>query len=337
MRGLWHLVALLVLLAGVPLKTAHGHALEPGFGSLEQIGGDTWHVFWRQPDVAGRAMPIRLQLPGNCTPRTGPDPRAAGGAWESTWVATCPDGLAGKRLDVLGLQNTRTDALLHVAPLGAPPQSLRVTALDPATVVPAQPDSWSVLKTYSVLGFDHILEGWDHLLFLFALILLIRDFWRLIGAVTAFTVAHSLTLAATTFGWVSLPSGPVEAIIALSIVFLASELALARPGTLRLSQSAPWLVTFAFGLLHGMGFAGALREIGLPQSDVPLALLAFNLGVEAGQIAFIVVIAAVFALVSKALRHRDILSARPAVLPLAYVIGGWSSFWFIERVGSFFA
>nr|WP_319385922.1 HupE/UreJ family protein [uncultured Roseibium sp.] len=316
-------------------KAAHGHALQPGYASLEQAGDNTWQVYWRKPDVSGRPMPIELSLPAGCAPQTGPLPTAREGAWEASWTAVCDGSLAGGSVSIPGLEKTRTDVLVRISPLESTTVSLRLTADSPSAVVPANPSSLDVFTAYVGLGFEHILEGWDHLLFLFALLVLIRDFWRLVGAVTAFTVAHSLTLAAATLGWIALPPAPVEAVIALSIVFLASEIALSGKGRARLSQSAPWLVTFAFGLLHGLGFAGALKEIGLPQSDIPLALLAFNVGVEAGQLAFVAAALAVLTVISALLLKGPLLAYRPVSLFMAYVIGSLSSFWLIERIVSF--
>lgn len=312
-----------------------GHALQPGYASLDQTGDNTWQVYWRKPDVSGRPMPIGLLLPAGCSPQEGPAPSARAGAWEASWTSICEGPLSGGTVSIPGLENTQTDVLLRFAPLEGAAVSIRLTAEVPSAVLPAELGPLAVFGTYAGLGFDHILEGWDHLLFLFALLVLIRDFWRLVGAVTAFTVAHSLTLAAATLGWITLPPAPVEAVIALSIVFLASEIALSRSGRTRLSQSAPWMVTFAFGLLHGLGFAGALKEIGLPQSDVPLALLAFNIGVEAGQLVFVVLALAALTIVSRLFLKGPVLDYRPVSLCLAYGIGSLSGFWLIERIASF--
>ena len=188
-----------------------------------------------------------------------------------------------------------------------------------------------VAQTYVLLGVDHILTGVDHLLFVLALILLIRDHWMLVKTITAFTVAHSITLAGAALGYLSMPQAPVEATIALSIAFVASELAKAQPGERRLSESYPWVIAFAFGLLHGFGFAGALKEIGLPQSDVPLALFTFNLGVEAGQLMFVAAVLLGFKVV-KALYDFPAPAWRMAA---AYGIGTISTFWLISRVSVF--
>ncbi|WP_415713909.1 HupE/UreJ family protein [Roseibium sp.] len=326
----------LAVVLGLMLPVASiAHELQPGYAALDQIDEGRWQIYWRKPDVAGRAMAIDLLLPETCLPRTGPDVVPQSGSWEADWVAVCEGGLAGKLIAVPGLDQTQTDVLIRFAPLDKPSVSLRLTADETSVLLPEDPDWQSVFSAYAGLGFEHILEGWDHLLFLFALLVLIPDFWRLVGAVTAFTVAHSLTLVASTFGWISLPGAPVEAVIALSIVFLAVEIISARDDERRLSQTAPWLVTFAFGLLHGLGFAGALKEIGLPQADIPLALLAFNVGVELGQLVFVMVAAIALSLLSLPFGRRAVMSHRPVVVVMAYAIGGVSSYWLIERIVSF--
>ena len=186
-------------------------------------------------------------------------------------------------------------------------------------------------RTYFRLGVDHILSGFDHLLFVFALVLLIGDRWMLAKTITAFTVAHSVTLAGASLGYVSLPQKPVEAAIALSIAFVARELIKMKPGERRMSEAYPWVVAFAFGLLHGFGFAGALKETGLPQNDVPLALLTFNLEVEAGQLLFVGVVLIAFAMA----RALMTVPVRPARLAAAYVIGTVSMIWLVARVSGF--
>ena len=244
----------------------------------------------------------------------------------------CAGGLSGARIIIHGLEATRTDVLVRYRDPDGATLSERLTPDRTGVVLPSRPGQVGILASYFGLGFEHILEGWDHLLFVFALLLLIRDRWRLIEAITAFTVAHSITLAAATLGWVSVPSRPVEATIALSIVFLASELVRITPDEPRLSERFPWLITFSFGLLHGFGFAGALTEIGLPAGEVPLALLAFNLGVEAGQLGFIAVVLALGWLgraipkVKRALLHAATRTGA------ASLIGCAAGYWLLERV-----
>lgn len=253
------------------------------------------------------------------------------------WIATCTGGLAGGTIVVEGLERQRTDVLLRYEIAAGQALSSRMTPENTAVTLARDPGAWDVLGSYVPLGIEHILEGADHLLFVFALLLLISNRWRLLGAITAFTLAHSITMAAATLGWVSLPGPPVEAIIALSIMFVASELVLRKGGQQRLSERYPWSVSFSFGLLHGFGFAGALQEIGLPQSDVPLALLSFNLGVELGQLMFVAVVlvtGSILSLIWPPFKRHLEPGARVALVG-AYAIGGWSAYWLLDRLSGF--
>ena len=188
-----------------------------------------------------------------------------------------------------------TDVLVRLERMDGTTQTLRVTPAAPSFVIEAQPGRWQVAKTYLLLGIEHILLGVDHLLFVLALVILVDGTRRLFWTITAFTAAHSITLAAATLGWVHVPSPPVEASIALSIVFLASEIMHRRAGRPGLTYRQPWIVAFLFGLLHGLGFAGALSEVGLPANAIPFALLFFNVGVEIGQLLFIAAVLAAMA------------------------------------------
>jgi hypothetical protein len=241
-------------------------------------------------------------------------------------VCTAP--LAGGVFTVSGLELTATDVLLRIDSLDGSSFTHRLVPEAPSVVIPERPGAWEVAATYLVLGVEHILLGIDHLLFVLALVLLVRGVGRLIATITAFTVAHSITLAAATLGFVNVPSAPIEATIALSILFVAMELA---RGTTRaaptLTAQFPWLVAFTFGLLHGFGFAGALSEVGLPAHAIPLALLFFNVGVELGQLAFIAVV------LTGAWALRRVALDPPAWMPrlAAYVIGSVAAFWVFER------
>jgi len=193
--------------------------------------------------------------------------------------------------------------------------------------------SWlAAAKRYTVLGVEHILEGYDHLLFVFALMLIVSGGWRLVKTITAFTVAHSITLALATLGFVSFPSRPVEAAIALSIAFLAAEIVYARRGRRGLTHSAPWLVAFGFGLLHGFGFAGALADIGLPQSEIPVALLFFNVGVELGQLLFVAASICLLWLLRRLFSGVQLKNPETIALLPAYAIGTVAMYWLLERV-----
>ncbi|MEM1429132.1 MAG: HupE/UreJ family protein [Pseudomonadota bacterium] len=343
MKGGAFLVTTLAILLTfmLPVDRAQGHALEPGYLEIAPIEDDSWRVIWRKPQVAGAPMGIDAVLPDTCTPRRGPEPRFDGRAFVSGWVATCTAPIWEGALFIDGLDRTATDVLVRFTPeIGATSQTLRLTPDATSVVLPEVPSLWGVLSSYFALGVDHIMGGIDHLLFVFALLLLIPDVGRLIWAITAFTVAHSLTLAAASLGWVALPIPPVEAVISLSIVFLASEILRRRDGAPGLMERAPWIAAFAFGLLHGLGFASALREIGLPEGDVPAALLAFNLGVEAGQLMFVacvLVLALVVRRIAPDLMARQRAPGAPGLTVAAYAIGSVAAFWTIERIAGFVA
>ena len=319
-------------------QSARAHALQPGYLELQLMGGENWRVFWRKPAVKNKPMEISVELPENCDMQRPPEVEFDGSAWVAQWVTACVGGLEGGVISIPGLEATKTDVLIRYELTQGAGEARRLTPSQSSFVVPSEPGFLDVLGGYFTLGVDHILEGIDHLLFVFALLLLIPDRWRLLGAITAFTVAHSVTLAAATLGLIVLPGPPVEAVIALSIMFLASEL-LQRDGSgARLSERFPWIVAFSFGLLHGFGFAGALQEIGLPKSDVPLALLAFNLGVEAGQLLFIAAAVVAGAMLSRfiPIAIQSVRTSRSAgSICIAYLIGGVSAYWLIERVASF--
>jgi hydrogenase/urease accessory protein HupE len=256
--------------------------------------------------------------------------RKARNAIVQTWTMRS-ESLRGQSLRIAGLESTLTDVLVRIVFADGTTWVERLTPQRPGAIIPARPGSWSVAGTYFVLGVEHILMGIDHLLFVLALLLLTRGAWRLVKTVTAFTVAHSITLGLATLGIVHVPSGPVEAVIALSIVFVAAEIVRARKGRERLASRMPWIVAFTFGLLHGFGFAGALSEVGLPEGQIPLALLFFNLGVEAGQLLFI---AGVLALVAVAERIRVAWPAWAELVP-PYAIGTVAMFWVIQRAAVF--
>ncbi|MCT4370665.1 HupE/UreJ family protein [Yangia mangrovi] len=329
------ILALLVLLLAALQPTApSAHALDPGFLELSAMDGAQWRVSWRMPDVNGRPMPISARLPANCQQTPPPEPAFDGRAWVTSYLASCPAGLAGGTITIDGLARTRTDVLVRYELEPGQAQTQRLTAGTPEFTVPAELGPGAVFASYVALGVSHILEGVDHLLFVFALLLLVRQPRRLLWAITAFTLAHSLTLAAATLGWLRLPSAPVEVVVALSIVFLAYELALPPERRDPVSERFPALVSFGFGLVHGLGFAGALREIGLPQSDIPLALLSFNVGVELGQLLFI---ALGLMLGYLARRMAPVLAEHGARLSRisSYGIGTIAAFWVIERIAAF--
>ncbi|GMG83523.1 HupE/UreJ family protein [Paralimibaculum aggregatum] len=332
------LLAALLLLAGLLPQPAAPHALQPAYLELARLGEDTWRITWRRPAVGGRPMAIAAALPDACSPRRGPAPAFDGGGFTSRWIARCAGGLRGGRIAVEGLAATRTDVLLRYETADGRAAAVRLTPDAPAATVPEDPGAATVLATYLPLGVEHILEGIDHLLFVLALLLLVRRWRRLLAAVTAFTLAHSLTLAGATLGLIDLPGPPVEAVIALSIVMLAAEVARPAGAPETWAARRPWAVAFGFGLLHGLGFAGALREIGLPETDLAMALLAFNLGVELGQIAFIAAVAGLALLLGRLWPRGFRAAMAPGgagLRALAYGIGSLAAFWTVERIAAF--
>jgi hydrogenase/urease accessory protein HupE len=324
------LITAFIVVAAI-VSPARAHEVRPGYLELRQTGAEAFDVLWKVPARGNLKLSIRAQLPGNCAPLSTVVSTRGGGAFTDRWTVTCPGGLDGETIAVDGLSGTFTDALVRIERLDGSSHVARLTPDTPALVVEAAPEWQQIAGTYLGLGIEHILLGIDHLLFVLALLLLVKGWRRLVATVTAFTVAHSLTLAAATLGYVHVPQQPIEAVIALSIVFVAAELVRLGSGQASLTQRWPWAIAFTFGLLHGFGFAGALSEIGLPEQAIPLALLFFNVGVELGQLLFIA------GAVALAVIARRVLTAPLAWAPQlsAYAIGSVAAFWTIERVAGF--
>lgn len=325
----WGGLALALALAG-PGPPARAHPLAPSLLEVREGPGGSAEVRWRTPLLRIAGADLRPLVPAACPALGPPRESRADGSLERRWRIACPPpGLVGRRLSVSGVSESRADVVLRVE-LADGRRLLRVLrGADPAFVVPARAGRRGVLEDYLGLGARHIAGGVDHLLFVLALLLLVPARRTLLWTVTAFTAGHSATLALAVLGWLDVPRAPVEAAIAASILLLAAELAGERPGRLR---RAPWLVAGAFGLLHGLGFAGALAKVGLPHGEIPLALFAFNAGIELGQLAFIAAV----------LAARDVgRRLLPAPGPLAgripaYAIGGLAAFWLLERLAAAF-
>ena len=324
-------VLLTLLVQIFQATTASAHELRPAYLELRQTAVDQFSVLWKVPALGDLRLGLYVRLPEICRPKAKSVKAMEGGALLERWNVTCGDGLKGQAITIDGLRATVTDVLARIEYRDGTTEIARLTPKSPIFIVTGTQTRFELAATYFRLGVDHILTGLDHLLFVFALILLIGDRWLLVKTVTAFTIAHSITLAGAALGYFSLPQKPVEATIALSIAFLARELIKLQPGERRLSEQFPWMVAFAFGLLHGFGFAGALKEIGLPQIDVPLALFTFNLGVEAGQLMFVAVVLIGF----KALGVLFPAPIAPVRYTVVYLIGIVSVMWLIERLSSF--
>ena len=327
------------LLAGA----APADELRPGYLEMRQAAPDTYGLLFKIPARGDDLrLAIYLKLPEGTSDVTPPLAQFTGGAYTERRTIRRSGGLAGQAIAIDGLSATSTDVLVRIESLGGATQTERLSPARTTFIVKSAPGAAEVAVTYLRLGTEHILFGFDHLLFILALVILVRGWQRVALTVTAFTLAHSITLAAATLGAVAVPGPPVEAAIALSIVLVAVEIVNARRGMPSLTARRPWLVAFCFGLLHGFGFAGALAEVGLPDHAIPIALLFFNLGVEVGQLAFVAAILLTGELVRRALalRFEPAPTQRAADrldVTAAYAIGALAAYWLIERTSAFFA
>jgi hypothetical protein len=307
------------------------HEVRPAYLELREDRAGEFDVLLKTPMRGELRLALAATFSGRADAVVPMTTRATGDAAVQTWRFRTVDPLRGQTVGIAGLESTMTDALVRIVFLDGTSWVRRLTPQQPAATIPPLQSGWSVAALYLKLGVEHIMLGIDHLLFVLGLVIIARGTWLLVKTVTAFTVAHSITLALATLGYVHVPSAPVEALIALSIVFVAVEIVRLHEGREGLTARAPWLVAFAFGLLHGLGFAGALSEVGLPAGHIPVALLFFNVGVEIGQLCFI---AAVLGLMALA---RWIRLARPrwADMAIPYAVGSIAMFWVIERVAAF--
>ena len=330
MRLLGALVIPLLLLAA----PVHADVFRPAYLQLQQQDAETYGVTWKVPaQDAQTTLKVKPAFPASAQEVNPRSSIYATGAAVQRWQVRVPGGLEGKPIEFVGLAMTGVDVLVRVERADGTEQLARILPMDPTFTLKPSPRPLEVIATYTGLGIEHILTGFDHLLFVLALIMIVRGRRQLLITITAFTVAHSITLALATLGVVHVSGPPVEATIALSIVFVASEILRLRQGHESLTARKPWLVAFTFGLLHGLGFAGALAEVGLPQNAIPLALLFFNVGVEIGQLLFIAAVLGVAEIVKRQLRGR--LNPRWTLVLPAYLIGGMASYWVFERTAAF--
>ncbi|WP_323846866.1 HupE/UreJ family protein [Microbulbifer magnicolonia] len=316
---------------------AAAHELRPAFLQIEQTSAQEFGVSWRVPARGEMRLSLNVAFDAGVTPLSPAVGRIANGFYTETWSIKHASDLAGTSVAIDGLENTMTDALVRIAWLDGREQLQRLLPDSPQFVVDGKAGDGQIALTYFILGVEHIWFGLDHLLFVLALVLLVSGWKPLVGTITAFTLAHSITLVAAVLGYVSVPQAPVEAIIALSIVFVASELLQRLRGRDTLAIRQPWLVALGFGLLHGLGFAGALADIGVPQHAIPLALALFNLGVEAGQLLFVGAVCGLFLLLRRLppVQQRQRVSGHSAAAvvawPVAYLVGGLAAWWLIDR------
>jgi hydrogenase/urease accessory protein HupE len=338
-----HLAILVGILAALPGHSAWSDEVRPGYLEMRQTASDTYSLLFKVPALGdGLRLAIYVNLPDGANDVTPPQARFNAGAYTERRTIRRNGGLTGQTIAIEGLSRTSTDVLVRIESLGGATQTERLSPTKTTFVVQPAAGAWEIAATYLGLGVEHILFGFDHLLFVLVLVILVRDWRRVALTVTAFTIAHSITLAAVTLGMVDVPGPPVEAAIALSIVLVAVEIVNARRGKPSLTARRPWAIALCFGLLHGFGFAGALAEVGLPQHAIPIALLLFNLGVEIGQLIFVAAVLTAGGLFRRAIALR----LEPALVQrtvnrldviAAYAIGAVAAYWLIERTSALFS
>ena len=310
---------------------AAAHEVRPALVQIVATAPGDYEVTWKRPVVGDMALRLIPHLSGGALEKPPAAEQVAPGYMTRVWRVRGGAPLDGQTLRVEGLEHSVTDVLVRVSAPAGRTLDLVLRPSDPTVRLNLAPAGGIAVPGYLKLGVEHILTGFDHLLFVLGLLLLIGPNWRLVKAVTAFTAAHSITLALAALGYLRFPSAAIEALVALSILFVAVELTTRGRPDPTLAQRRPWLIAFLFGLLHGMAFAGVLADIGLPQGAAPEALLLFNVGVEIGQLLFIAAVLGVMALWRAVSRQRKWrVPAWSAQVP-AYAIGGLSAYWLIER------
>lgn len=311
-----------VLLAGVMVPGAHGHETRPAYLELKEVSGSQYTLEWRMP------VPLALKLPAGLREV---QPRHLQGVAdmlvERRWLDAGPGGLTGQRIEFVGLDTTTTNVMVRLEMLDGKTWTTIVRPPQPWVEIAAAQSGAGLVGAYVVEGIRHIIFGVDHLLFVLGLLLIVKSWWMLIETVTAFTVAHSITLAVATFGYADAPSLPLNAAIALSILFLGPEIVRVWRGQTSFTIRHPWVVAFVFGLIHGFGFASALTNAGLSRASIPIALLSFNVGVEIGQISFIVLVY----LLERAFRQLEIVWPQWVTVLPGYTVGTLGAYWTIQR------
>jgi HupE / UreJ protein len=321
-------VALMLIAAAAFVPSCRAHETRPAYLEIKESSPNLYDVVWRTPVNAGMRLPIVLQLPADAKNVTAPTTQELTDSLVERRVIDIPTGLAGKRIDFVGLQGTITDVLVRVELLDGRKWTTIVHPSQSWFEVSPSVGKLATVGTFIVQGIRHILFGADHLLFVLGLLLIVKNRWMLLKTITAFTMAHSITLAIATLGYANAPTLPLNAAIALSILFLGPEIVRSWRGEGSFTIRHPWVVAFAFGLLHGFGFASALTSAGLPSSELPWALLSFNVGVEIGQIGFVILIL----LLERAFRVLEIRWPRVVEALPGYTVGSLGAFWTIHRV-----
>ncbi|HRI20690.1 MAG TPA: HupE/UreJ family protein [Panacibacter sp.] len=310
----------------------HGydHDMRPALLQIKQTGTNEYEVLWKIPRRENEVIAIKPLFPSWFVAQQKIPAIESGTGALYTFSATSTKDIHGMPISINGIEGTMVDVLVQLEFLNGEQYAAILRPDKKSMIVPASFTVLDTIKSYITLGINHILTGIDHLLFVLALLLITKGTRRLLITISAFTLAHSITLSLSALGYVGLPGPPVEAVIALSIVFLAWEIILDQKGVPTLTSRKPWVVAFTFGLLHGLGFASALAAVGLPQQHIPLALAFFNVGVELGQLMFVAVVLLIIKVLSMKKEWPLILKKIPA-----YSIGSMAAFWLIERVVAF--
>jgi hypothetical protein len=331
-KALWLAFVAAVLVGPYPAQQAHADEIRPALLDIKEQSTGLFAVTWKVPKRGDRVLAMTPRLPESLELLGSPTVQDVPGARvEHATYRSHEESLTGRTIVIEGLSAMRTDVLLLVQLKDGQQHSAILRPASPEFTIPLEASRLEIAGDYWRMGTTHILEGVDHLLFVLALLWIVSGLGPLLKAVTAFTVAHSITLAMATLGVIHVPPAPTEAIIALSILFLAAEIVHKHDGQIGLTERWPWLIAFLFGLFHGLGFAGALSEIGVPQAEVPLALLMFNVGVETGQLLFIAVVLSGIAV----LKRLPLTAPAGAWRVAPYTIGSLAAFWSIQRVMSF--
>ena len=325
-HAIQYILICVVVLSGV--HRASAHEVRPGLLELRETKPGVYSLFWKKPAGGESEIQIAPLVPPGCELSTADQQSPALGAFVMRGVLRCEGGIQGKTLAVAGLESTVTDVIVRVEMLDGRRWTAIIHPSQPWVQIAASQTRMAVIGSFIVEGVRPILFGADHMLFVLGLLLIVKDRWMLLKTITAFTVAHSITLGIATLGYASAPVVPLNAAIALSILFLGPEIVRSWRGETSFTICHPWVVAFAFGLLHGFGFASALTSAGLPRSDLPLALLSFNVGVEIGQVSFV----ALVLLLERSFRILEIRWPRWAEALPGYTVGSLGAYWTVQRV-----
>ena len=312
------------------LHAVYADEIRPAFLELTQQSETSYQVLWKKPSQgeAKNTFKFEPQFPHSAQMRGVKKISQTGSATLESYVIEDNETLINKPITITGLETTSTDVLVRVHYLDGETEFIRVLPESPNFTLTHESGFFNMASTYFILGVEHILEGFDHLLFVLALLLLVGNIRVLIWTITAFTLAHTITLMLASLDLIYFSSRAVEATIALSIVFVAAEVIYAMRGREHITKKYPWVIAFGFGLIHGLGFAGALKEIGLPQNEIVPSLIFFNVGVEIGQLIFVFAVLFVAWIVKKIVTQGVF---RKLELFTAYAIGSVAAFWLIER------